>query len=104
MKALERAGEISHACTWGMDPTRIPAEFKPSLGRAQAGSWPCRSGVRLGTAPEVRCTLRLTTCTPHQLSSGEGGIPAHPRVGLLRDPSCLDHLEMKPLKAPELGV
>lgn len=80
-----------------------------ALGRAEGGSWSCRSAVRLGTTLDVRWIFRFTTCTffsvtPHQLSRGEGGIPAHPQVGLPWASSHLDHLEMKLLKAPELGV
>lgn len=107
----EGSAEISHACTWGMDQTGPPGFLQGSnpllLFWAELRVVPAGAGVVSGWE-QHRCTLSLSTCTlsvtPHQLSSGEGGIPARPQVGLLQASSCLDHLEVKLLKAPELGV
>lgn len=66
----------------------------------------CQAGNNTGSQLDIQVhNLHIfLSVTPHQLSSGEGGIPAHPQGGLPWASSHLDHLEMKLLKAPELDV
>lgn len=107
MKALERAAEISHACTWGMGPTGPPGFLQSSnplwaeLGVVRGGAgvvpgWEqhCRSGARSGSQP-----ARFSVSLPISSAAGREEFLHIHRWVCYR----LHHLEMELQKPPELG-